>query len=211
MESKIIHALQYRYATKKFDPSRKVSREILDTLLETARLTATSYGMQLMKAVLVEDQNLKDQLVDASYGQRQVADAAAVIVLCSVKQVGKKDVEEYLQRIHEVRETPMENLEGFRKSMNSSILSRSEEQNEAWMKNQVYIALGQLLLACGLLEIDSCPMEGFKPAEYDRILELDAEGLTAVLALPVGYRSLEDKNAAAKKVRRSSSNFVIKR
>lgn len=211
MEMKIINALKERYATKKFDADKKLTEEKLEALIETTRLTATSFGLQLMKLVVVENQEIKEKLVSLSYGQRQVADASHVLVLCRESKIKESHIEAYIDNISKTRDVELNKLDGYKKSMKQSILSKSEEQLKIWMNNQIYIALGKLLTVCALLKIDSCPMEGFQSEEYDKILGLEALNLASVLVLPVGYRSEMDKNASAKKVRRSKENFVIRK
>ncbi len=210
MNKTIIDALNYRYATKKFDPTKKLDNEQIDALIETARLTATSYGMQLMKLVVVENQDIKDKLVEASYGQKQVSDASQVLVLCREKNFDESLIQGYINNIAQIRAVELDKLEGFKNAMSGNLLNKPKSELEVWMNNQVYITLGKLMMTCALLKIDSCPMEGFQPDKYDKILNLSEKNLTAVLVLPVGYRSEEDKNSKAKKVRRLQEDFLIK-
>ena len=198
-----------RYACKRFDPDKKLSEEQVDTLIESIRLTATSYGLQLMKLVVVESEELRTQLRAASYNQSQVTDASHFLVLCRERDLDESHFEAYVNNISGTREIPREKLDLAKQNMMNSILSQSANDQEIWMSKQVYIALGNLLSACAIMEIDACPMEGFVPEEYDKILKLKDQNLASVLACPVGYRSVEDRNAALKKVRRSKENFLI--
>ncbi|MBD3639262.1 MAG: NAD(P)H-dependent oxidoreductase [Crocinitomicaceae bacterium] len=209
MDAKLIESLQKRYAVKRFDPTKKLSDKQLDALLEVARLTATSYGLQLMKIVVVEDQELREKLVDCSFGQRQVADASHLLVLCRERDIDLDHIEDYVENISSTRDIEKETLSGFKNAMTNSILTKRKEDQINWMDKQVYIALGKLLAACAILEIGSCPMEGFIPEEYDEVLGLDKLNLASVLALPVGFSASDDPNAKRKKVRRSQDKFVI--
>lgn len=209
METKLIKSLQERYAVKKFDPARKLTNEQLEELIESARLTATSYGLQLMKVVIVEDPALRERLVDSSYGQRQVADASHLLVLCRERKLKAEHIEGYVKNISETRKLKAEELDGFKNTMKNSLLNKSEEDLTTWMNKQVYITLGTLLTACAVLNIGSCPMEGFIAKDYDEILELEALNLACVLVLPIGYAAEDDPNAKSKKVRRSGEQFVV--
>ena len=210
MDEQILAALNKRYATKKFDQRKKIPSQHVDTILEAVRLTPTSYGLQLMKIVVVENESTRAKLVPHSYGQEQVIEASHLLILCREKEVDQSHISAYISNIASTRNTSEITLDGFKNMMTNSILGMSEESRKIWMNKQVYIALGNLLTICALLEIDACPMEGFDSDEYDRILELPEKNLNAVLAIPIGYRSEDDSNAGHKKVRRSTSDFIIK-
>lgn len=210
MEKKLIDSLKSRYAVKKFDSSKKLTQEQLETVLEAARLTATSYGLQLMKLVVVEDEALRKELVACSFGQQQVADASHLLVLCREKELDLKHFEDYVNLVSKTRNQNPDSLDGFKNMMVNSILTKSEEEQEIWLEKQVYIELGNLLTSCALLGIDSCPMEGFINEEYDKILDLPDRNLASVLVLPIGYKAEDDFNAKNAKVRRDSENFILK-
>ena len=206
----IIEALEWRYAVKKFDNTRKVPDEKLKVILEALRLTATSYGLQLMKFVVVEDPAARAKLVEAAYQQKQVQDASHLIILCRNNEVSEKDIEEYIQNISNTRavETSSPGLEAFKKGM-LNILEWPESRRENWMINQIYIALGTLLTTCAIEKIDACPMEGFIPHEVDEILALEKENLNAVLICPIGYRSPDDHHQSNKKVRKAEEDIIL--
>jgi nitroreductase len=210
MDSELLKSLHTRYAVKKFDPSKKLSDETVDELLEVARLTATSYGLQLMKIVLIEDDKLRNSLLESSYGQRQVVEASHLIVLCREKELDVNHIQDYIRNISKTRSVDENSLQGFKSAMSVSLLSKQKNDLEIWMDKQVYIALGNLLTACAILNIGSCPMEGFVANEYDEILGLEKHGLVSVLALPLGYAATDDPNASNKKVRRSEKEFIVK-
>ncbi|MFT5824357.1 MAG: nitroreductase/dihydropteridine reductase [Crocinitomix sp.] len=210
MEKQILEALNTRYATKQFNPEKKLSESQLLTVLDAARLTPTSYGLQLMKVVVVETAEKRKALLPYSFAQKQVVDASHLLVLCREKLVEPAHVDAYIKNISTTRGTPSENLEGFKKMMLDSLADMSDEAIETWMDKQVYIALGNLLNTCAFMQIDSCPMEGFQAEEYNKELGLDDLNLSAVLVLPIGYRAETDANAKNKKVRRSSEDFVVR-
>jgi nitroreductase len=210
LEMELIEALKSRYATKKFNPSKIIPEPLVDHLIEATRLTPTSYGLQLMKLVVVEDQQLRESLVAASFGQHQVKDSSHLFVLCREKEVSDRHIEHYIQTIAQTRNLELNKLDRFKNALEKSILVRDEIENNHWMERQVYIALGNLLTSCAILGVDACPMEGFVPAEYDKILGLNQRGLKSVLVVPVGYRADDDLNATNKKVRRSTTDFLVK-
>lgn len=206
----ILEALNWRYATKKFDKTKKLTDELVETLIESIRLTATSYGLQAMKVVLVEDNTLREKLLGYSFGQQQVVEASHFLVLCREAELNLSHIESYMQDISNTRGTDLASLDGFKNMITNTVLTKGNDFQEIWMEKQIYIALGNLLTVCANLGIDACPMEGFLRNEYDEVLGLNAKGLAAVLAIPIGYRSKDDKNATLAKVRRSTEKFVVK-
>ncbi len=204
---KSIENLKWRYATKKFDSQKKLSKDQLDVLIEAFNLTATSYGLQPLHLVVVNDQKMKDAMIEASYGQRQVADASAVLVLCT-KDVDSAFIENYFKLVKDIRSTPDEILAPFKNQLTSSFDKKTKDEVFQWAKNQAYIALGNLMNVCAVERIDSCPMEGFVPQRIDELLGLEEKNLKSVLLLPVGYRHDDDLFATMKKVRRSQQEMV---
>ncbi|GGW95061.1 NAD(P)H-dependent oxidoreductase [Salegentibacter mishustinae] len=204
-----IKALQWRYATKKFNPEKILSSEKIDILKEAFNLTATSYGLQPLKMVVVRNKELQEKLKSASWNQQQLNTASHVLVICIEKKVDKDFIEQYFKRVKHLRETPDEVLEPFKKSLVDSFESKAEEEVHAWALNQAYLSLGTLLTVCATEEIDACPMEGFEPDKYDELLNLEAHNLKSVLALPVGYRAEDDMFSEFKKVRRPLDEVII--
>lgn len=202
--NQITEDLNWRYATKKFDSTKKVSDEDLETIKESLRLTATSFGLQSMKFLIVEDPEVRQKLTAASWGQTQVTDASHLIVICTYIDVNNDHVDEYMQDVSTARNIPIEATSQFGDYIKGAIANFSAEEKTLWSAKQTYIALGQTLHTCARLRIDSTPMEGFDPAAYDEILGLSAKNLKATLLLPIGYRHEEDKNQHFAKVRKSS-------
>lgn len=204
---KSIENLEWRYATKKFDSEKQLTQEQLETLVQAFNLTATSYGLQPCRLIVVKDQDVKNAMVEKAYGQRQVADASAVLIICT-KHVDVAYVEEYFKLVQEIRQTPDEVIKPFKDMLTGTFSKKQIEEVEQWSKNQAYIALGNLMTVCAQERIDSCPMEGFIPAAIDELIGLDQQGLKSVLLLPVGYRSSDDMFAGFKKVRRPQQEMV---
>ncbi len=193
--------LQWRYATKKFDPSKKLTPEQLDELLEIARLSASSYGLQPYKFLVITNPELRVKLREAAWGQSQVTDASHLIVLCARKTIDSAYVGHYIDLIAKTRGIPAENLKTFHDMMAASIEHQTPADLEAWDKKQTYIALGFLLSGAAQMQIDGCPMEGFDAAKFDEILELGKQGLTATALCTLGFRAADDNAAKDKKVR----------
>ena len=208
--NQLIGQLNWRYATKQFDPQRKISPQDWATLEEALVLTPSSFGLQPWKFIVVTDQPTREKLVSASYGQRQVADASHLVVFAIKKNLGARDIDDYVNRIVEVRGAPREALAGFRDLMVGSIVKgRDETVRNAWATHQAYIALGNFLTSAALLGIDACPMEGIEPAKYGEILGLDKQGLSAVVVAAAGYRAATDKSADQKKVRFPKEEVLV--
>lgn len=205
-----LQALNWRYATKSFDATKKIPAETLELLLEALRLAPSSYGLQPWKFVVVENAELREKLKVVSWNQGQITDASALIVLCRKEPFGEADVEAYVQDTAKTRGEAVENLEGYKQMMLGSVKGRDEAAMAVWTSKQVYLALGVLLSAAAVNGIDTCPMEGFDAAQYDEILGLKEKGLRSVVLCPVGYRSETDKYATAKKVRFAQADLVIR-
>lgn len=195
--------LKWRYATKKFDPNKKVSAEQLEQLKEAIQLSASSYGLQSYKILIIENKATREALQAASWGQAQIVDASHLFIFCHDKTVGPEAVDTYLQNVANTRALDITSLAGYGDFMKMKIAEKSAEEVVNWTARQTYIALGNLLAACAELKIDSCPMEGFDPSEYDKILNLSAQNLSAAVVATIGYRSEEDQTQYYPKVRKS--------
>jgi len=204
-----IEKLEWRYAVKKFDSEKYLSEAQLEKLLKAFNLTATSYGLQPIRMVVLQNKQLQADLVAHSYNQKQVAQASHVLVLCIEKQIDSAYIASYFEKVRQVRGTPDTILDPFRQSLIRDFSAKQEEEIKAWATNQAYLAMGNLLTVCAFEGIDACPMEGFVPAAYDEILELDEKGLASVLVLPVGFRAEDDLFSKLKKVRRDLHKSII--
>lgn len=205
----IIEKLNWRYATKKFDTTKQLSDSQLEILKEAFNLTALSYGLQTLKMVVVGDKSIRENLVALAFGQRQVADASHLLVLCIQNEIDTDDVEEHFDAVKAIRNTPDEILDPFKEQLKSTIENMPDSKKSDWATKQAYIALGNLMTVCAIEEIDSCPMEGFLPEELDKVLNLDKYELKSVLLLPVGFRAEDDMFASLKKVRKPISDTVL--
>lgn len=209
--NQLIGQLNWRYATKQFDPHRKIGAEQWAALEDALILTPSSFGLQPWKFIVVTDPAIRERLVPASHGQRQVADASHYVVFAIKKNLSEQDVDDYVGRISEVRGVPRESLGHFRNIMVGSLVKGLDEpKRNDWAAKQVYIALGNFLTSAALMGIDACPMEGIEPAKYDEILGLNNNGVSTVVAAAAGYRAATDKYSLAKKVRFSRDKVLLK-
>ena len=204
-----IESLKWRYAVKKFDSNKILSATQIETLKEAFNLTATSYGLQPLKLVVINNNNIQKELVAASFNQPQVLEASHLLVICIPKKYAITEVEEYFNLVKKIRATPEEVINPFKTFLTADISKKTQEELLVWNRNQAYIALGNLLTVCAVEQIDACPMEGFVPAKYDEILGLNKQNLTATLVLPVGFRAEDDYMKDLKKVRKNLEDVVI--
>ncbi|MEK6888056.1 MAG: NAD(P)H-dependent oxidoreductase [Candidatus Aenigmatarchaeota archaeon] len=204
----IIEDLNWRYATKIFDSAKKVSHADMDELLEALRLSASSFGIQPWKFVVVTDKKLREELRKKAWDQPQITDASHLIVLCAMTNVDENYIKKYAEDIAHTRKVTIESIKGYEDMMIGSIKRRDKEEILEWSTKQVYIALGTLLTACAVKRIDACPMEGFDHTAFDRLLGL--KDMTSVALCPVGYRG-DDKYADAKKVRFPLDKIIIRK
>lgn len=203
----VIEHRTWRYATKKFDATKKVSEQDLETLLEATRLSASSYGLQPYHVFVISDPEVREQLKPASWGQSQITDASHLIVFANAKDFGEELVDDYLANVSETRNIPSEGLKGYSDFMKSKLMNLPEELKNQWTAKQAYIAFGNLMQAAAELKIDTCPMEGFEPEKYNEILGLEEKNLNAAVVLAIGYRSEEDATQHLPKVRKSKEEL----
>ncbi len=204
-----ISSLEWRYAVKKFDSEKLLSDMKLITLKKAFNLTATSYGLQPITLVVIQNKALQKKLVPHSFGQPQVAQASHILVICIENEVNAAYISNYFKQIKKVRGTSDDVLNPFKEAMTENFSKKEIQEIKDWSKNQAYLAMGNLLTICALEEIDSCPMEGFEPEAYDRLLDLKTKGLTSVLVMPVGYRAQDDLFSTFKKVRKDMDESII--
>ncbi|UAB80957.1 NAD(P)H-dependent oxidoreductase [Marixanthomonas sp. SCSIO 43207] len=209
MATNIIEQLKWRYATKKFDSNKILTKQSIEQLKEAFNLTATSYGLQPVTLVIVKDKEQRKDLLPHSWNQQQVVDASHLLIFCVEEKLNPEYIQNYFKRVKTIRNTPDTILKPFEEFLLNSFEEQSSAEIRTWATNQAYLALGNLLTVCAAKNIDACPMEGFNPKEYDRILGLNKKGLTSVLLLPVGYRDKSDFMANEKKVRKTMDEVII--
>lgn len=199
----LIDKLNWRYATKIFDPKKKVSAHELAFLKEAIRLSVSSYGLQLYKVLIIENDDIRKELRKSSWNQSQITDASHLFVFCNYTRNYDQHVDSYIRRIIELQGKSDEGLKQYGEFIKNSIRNMPDEERKSWSEKQTYLALNNLLMACAELKIDACPMEGFDKQAYNRLLGLDELGLNAAVIAPVGYRSDKDETQQRQKVRKS--------
>ena len=199
----------WRYATKKFDSTKKISTEDFNTLKEAIRLSSSSFGMQPYKIIIVENPEIRAQLQTAAWGQSQIVDASHLIVFANITNFGNDDIDSVLNVFTSERGLPENALDGYGGFIKSKIATLPEEVKNVWTAKQTYLALGNLLNAAAELKIDVTPMEGFDPSAVNKILGLEKLGLNASLLATIGYRHEEDETQHYKKVRKSTEELFI--
>jgi len=208
---KLLESLQWRYATKKMN-GEKIPQDKLNTILEATKLAPSSYGLTPYQVIVVEDQELKQQLQGACYGQTQLVDSSAVLVFATWDNITEAGVHAYLNEIARQREIPVDVLKVLQDMMIGSISNMTEEQKQTWAQKQTYIGLGFALVAAATEEVDSTPMEGFVPQQVDDILGLKELGLKSSVILTLGYRDADnDYLASSKKVRWTDDKFFVRK
>ncbi len=205
--NRIIEDLNWRYATDKFDNSKKISEKDLNTLLEVLRLAPSSYGLQPLKILVIQDPEIRMRLRERSWNQSQITDSSHLFVLCSQISIEETDIDEMMANTAITRELEPTTLARYGDYLKRTISKLQIEHVKEWNARQAYIALGHLLHACAQMKIDSTPMEGFEPEGYADILGLDKKGLKAAVVCAIGYRSAEDEQQFLPKVRKSYDAF----
>lgn len=202
------NALNWRYAVKVFDPTKKVSEADFHTILESGRLAPSSVGLEPWKFIVVKNTELRQKMRAASYDQPKVTDASHLIVIAH-----RTDAEhltpELIARTAKAQSKSEGDLEGLKQMSDGSIAGRSASPDmlQGWLAAQTYIPLGMMMETAALLNVDTCPMEGFDPNQIDEILGLKAKNLHATTILAVGYRG-DDHYANLPKTRRAFEEVV---
>ncbi len=205
----LIDKLNWRYATKKFDVTKKLSAEQLNALLDAVHLAPSSAGLQAYRIIVVENPEVKEQLREAARGQQQLTTASHIIVFAAETNLDSAYVKTYIDRIAETRGVERGNLEGFETSINNHLSTMTNEAKTIDNHKQAHIALGILISVAAELGVDACPMAGFDAAKFDEILDLKKLGLTTAVIAPIGFRADDDALSTAAKVRRPKEELFI--
>ena len=207
----VLTALQWRYATKKFDPAKKIPAETWDVLERSLVLSPSSTGLQPWKFVVVTDEAVKARLLPASHFQAQPADCSHFVVFTVRRGLDHAHVERHVSRTAEVRELAVESLDRYRQMIINNIeRARANGTLDVWQEHQIYIALGSFMTAAAVLGVDTCPMEGIEPVKFDGILGLAGSNYATVVACAAGYRAPDDKYASTKKVRFKPDDVIVR-
>tara|TARA_R110000765_G_scaffold222003_1_gene326078 strand:- start:3971 stop:4600 length:630 start_codon:yes stop_codon:yes gene_type:complete len=199
---RLLENLKWCYATKKFDPSKNISDKDLEKLKEAIQLSVSSYGLQLYKVLVIENQEVRKLLKKASWNQSQITDASHLFIFCNYTERSERHIDDYIQATAKIQGAPLDKLSVYGDFIKESLSQKTDSEWTSWSEKQTYLALSNLLMACAELKIDACPMEGFESEKYNEILGLKEKGLNAAVIAPVGFRSEEDHTQFRKKVRK---------
>ena len=206
----LLAALNFRYATKSFDPARKIDPATWADIEASLVLTPSSFGLQPWKFLVVDSPDLREKLKAASWGQPQLTDASHIVVLTARTDLSQADIDSWVGRLSEVQGTPLEALAGLSGMISSFSAAMDAPAKQAWNTRQVYIALGQLMTSAAVLGIDACPLEGISPSAYDEILGLNGSGYATAVACALGYRAADDKYASMAKARFPAEKLIAR-
>lgn len=206
----ILQKLNWRYATKHFDATQKLTDEQLSLLLEATNLAPSSFGLQPFSIIVIENESIREKLKGAAWNQPQTTDASHLVLFAVKTNLAETDIDEFLKRTSDTRNIPLEALAEYEGMMKGFVKQMPHEDLLNWQAKQAYIALGQLMVTAAIEGIDSCPMEGFDKTEFDKILGLGDKNLTSVVMAAVGFRSANDKYQDLPKVRKPLNEIVIK-
>ena len=204
----IHEALDWRYAVREFSPE-KLDAQTVETLVDAARKSASSYGLQPYKILVVESKAVRRDLLAYSFGQQKVLDCSHLIVFAAHADIGDHTVDRYVTQFVKTRGVPVEDISGYVSHMKQALAAKSRAEKQAWAHQQAYIALGTLLTAAASMRIDSCPMTGFDHRAYDEVLGLAELGLESSAIVALGYRTARDRSSGLPKVRFDYDDLVI--
>ena len=201
--TKELDSYRWRYATKKFNSNKKISKPNIELIKEAINLAPSSYGLQLFKVFIIENQEIKNQLKTASYSQSQISDASHIFIFCSKAKIDAADIDIYINNKSRIQKKPINEVQGYGDFLKSNLLKKEDNKIATWTTNQVYIALSHLMTFCASIKIDSCPIEGFEAEKYNEILKLSNQNLNTSVVAAVGYRSKDDQSQYEEKIRKS--------
>jgi nitroreductase len=202
--------LNWRYATKKMDPTKAVSEEKVEAILEAIRLAPTSSGLQPFEVIVIKDKEVRAKIQEIAWNQSQITEGSHLLVFAAWDNYTEERINHMFDLVNDERGFKNEGWEAYRQQLLATYPPRDAEVNFQHAARQAYIGLGMAMTAAAFEEVDSTPMEGFDPAKLDEILDLKARGLRSVAILPLGYRDADnDWLVNLKKVRRPREQFVV--
>ncbi|HEY8280744.1 MAG TPA: NAD(P)H-dependent oxidoreductase [Bdellovibrionota bacterium] len=207
----LLTRLQWRYAVKSFESTKKIPTATWDALETALQLTPSSYGLQPWKFMVIQDSELREKLRAVSFNQRQVTECSHFVVFTHHPEMTEADIDRFLDAFASARKIPRPSLDGYRKVIVGDVMGPRKPFVPEWTARQSYIALGSFMTAAALMGVDTCPMEGFDSKKYDEILGLNETRFRTVVACAAGYRSPEDKSSAAAKVRYPKKDIIERR
>jgi len=205
----LLDKLNWRYATKKMDPTRVVPDDKVERILEAARLAPTSSGLQPYEVIVVTNPEVRARIREVAWNQAQVTDGSHLLVFAAWDNYTPERINQMFDLVNEERGFRNEGWENYRQMLLNSYPQRDPEVNFQHAARQAYIGFGLALTAAAFEGVDATPMEGFEPDKLDEILSLRERGLRSVTIMPLGYRESEnDWLVNLKKVRRPKDSFI---
>jgi nitroreductase len=202
-------ALEWRYATKQFEATKKITPADWAILEKSLVLSPSSYGLQPWKFLIIQNPELRLKLKAVSWNQSQVTDCSHYVVFLYKEKMDEAHIQKFIERHAEVREMPVTQLKAYQNTMVNDLVQGPRAQiSHFWAQQQVYLAMGFLMETAALLKIDSCPMEGLDASQYDTILNLETTGFKTVASVALGYRHENDKYQNLKKVRFTAESVI---
>lgn len=208
--SQLIERLHWRYATKKFDPSRPTAQDQVERIVEAIRLAPTSSGLQPYDLVVVTDPGLRALLKPVANDQQQIVDCSHLLVFAAWDDMTPGRIDKMFDLVNHERGFVNAGWEAYRRVLQDKHATQGQQANFEFAARQAYIGLGTGIVAAALEGVDATPMEGFDPAGVDRVLGFEAMGLRSVSMLALGHRDTDgDWLVTLKKVRRAREDFVL--
>ena len=205
----LLQALHWRYATKVFDPNRSIAPATWQALEAALVLSASSYGLQPWRFLVITDPAIRSQLRPHSWNQSQITDCSHLVVLLSKRTITAADADRLIDATATARSLDRSALGAYRQMIQVDLIEGPRSQIvEEWAARQVYIALGNLLTSAALLGVDTCAIEGFSPVDYDRILQLEGGDYRSCVVCACGHRSADDRYANLAKVRYPATDLI---
>ena len=205
----LIKHLNWRYATKKFDPGKKISSAALEELKDVIQLSASSYGLQWYKVLIIENQSIKEKLFPHAWHQQQILDCSHLVVICNYTSITDADIDAYISQVAASQQTSHSTLAGYGDLIKTKLREKTGAEKTSWLKSQTYIALANLIAGCAELKIDACPMEGFQAGKFNEVLGLNEQGLNACVIAAIGYRHNDDPASGRKKYRKPKEDLFV--
>lgn len=197
----LLSSLNFRYATKQFDPTKKIPAELWTVLEEALRLSPSSFGLQPWKFLVIDSPDLRERLRSVSWNQSQITDASHLVVFAPRTDLERHDIDRWIRCLAAAQGREPGDLDGYQQVISAFSGAMSSETRHAWNARQTYIALGQFMAAAAVMGVDTCPLEGIDAAGYDEVLGLSGTGYATACACAAGYRSPDDKYASMPKAR----------
>lgn len=208
----LLDTLEWRYATKKYDSTKKVGQKDVETIIEAARMAPSSSGLQPFRVVSITDQQLKEQIVPVAWGQQIIAESSHLLVFAAWDKYTDERIDATFDQMNNHRGLPLDTTDDYKNKLKSMFAALTDEQQAAHAAKQAYISFGMAIAQAAELKVDATPMEGFSNEELDKLLGLDKLRLKSVVLLPLGYRlGEEDWLLKLKKFRLPKAEFLIER